>query len=173
MPSLLDSGQIIKAVYDESSNKIRVDAEVTLPDNQEIVISHVDDSIRIGDGTKFATATQVSSKVGLDVNLIGGIVSGNFTSSGLSTGLKTQTITVTDTATKIPSVSLENRNSMSIRIWGTNIVYFGSSDVTSANGYPKRQYEEVIIDIKDNSEVELYAICDTGQTCELRILEVA
>jgi len=37
---------------------------------QEIVISHSDDSVRIGDGTDLVTTTTEGSKIGLDVNLI-------------------------------------------------------------------------------------------------------
>lgn len=143
----------------------------------EVVISHLDDSIRIGDGANLVTATTVGSDVGLDVNVVGGVVSGNFTASGLSTALKPQTIVVTDSPTKVPSVPLTDRNSMTIRVWNpadtSVIVYFGDSTVTTSNGYPKLNSEEIILDIKDNASVELYAICETGKTAELRVFEVA
>lgn len=143
----------------------------------EVVISHLDDSIRLGDGSNLVTATPVGSDIGLDVNVIGGVVSGDFTSSGLSKSLKPQMVLVTDVPTKVPSTPLVDRNSMTIRVWNpsdpTIIVYFGGSTVTTASGYPKLNSEEMIVDIKDNASVELYAICETGKTAELRVFEVA
>jgi hypothetical protein len=51
-------------------------------------------------------------------------------------------------------------------------VYFGGSDVTISNGYPKHQNEEVSMDVTDNNDVAVWVIVASG-TCELRILEVA
>lgn len=38
--------------------------------NVEVDLSHVDDSVRLGDGTDFFTSTTVGADIGLDVNLI-------------------------------------------------------------------------------------------------------
>lgn len=38
--------------------------------NVEVDLSHVDDSVRLGDGTNFLTSTTVGADIGLDVNLI-------------------------------------------------------------------------------------------------------
>lgn len=45
-------------------------ATVTFSTPQEIVVSHLDDSIRIGDGTNLATITPIGSKKALDVNAV-------------------------------------------------------------------------------------------------------
>lgn len=45
-------------------------ANVKFSTPQEIVISHTDDSIRLGDGTSLITATTIGPDVGLDVNVI-------------------------------------------------------------------------------------------------------
>jgi hypothetical protein len=173
-PSQLDPGQIIKRSFDEANDRIRVDASVSVSAaSQEVVIDHSDDSIKLGDGTNLVTATVIGSDVGLDVNLIGGVVSGNFTASGLSTGLRTSVITVTDSPTKIPETALTGRNTLSVRVWGTNTIYVGGSTVSTTIGYPKRQYEEISMDIKGDASVELYAICASGLTCEIRVLEIA
>ena len=50
---------------------------VTLSSPQEVIINHLDDSIRLGDGSSFLTSTTVSGKVGLDVAIIN--VSNTFT----------------------------------------------------------------------------------------------
>lgn len=170
----LDYEQVITNIYDQVNNRIRVDSALTLSTvSQEVIISHTDDSISLGDGTNLITATVVGPDVGLDVNVVGGVVSGTFSFSGLSTDLRTQAITVTDSPTKIPTTALANRNSISVRVWGSSTVYFGDTSVDVSNGYPKLYSEEIILDIKDNASVELWAVCDTGQSCEVRIMEVA
>lgn len=65
--SQLDPGQIIKQSYDEANRRIRVDVEsdVTLSGEQEVSITHVDDSIRIGDGTELVDVTNNSLNVNL------------------------------------------------------------------------------------------------------------
>ncbi len=197
----LDAAQVIRRAYDESLNRIRVDAEVTAvigtvdviinsatdniaistpsgnfllinPDGSINVNSAIDqsvDSIKLGDGVNLITSTAISSKHGLDVNVIGG----EFQPLGLKTSIKSSTLTITDVASAVPVSSLVNRNTMAVRIIGTKTVYFGDSSVTSSTGYPKYQLEEIFIDIKDNPSVKLYAICAAGETCIVKILEIA
>lgn len=74
-PSQLDQNQILQRAFDESKDRLRVDLEATVTMGQlEVAISHVDDSIRLGDGTNLVTATVVGPDVGLDVNVIGGSI---------------------------------------------------------------------------------------------------
>ena len=167
-PTKLDSNAIFQRAFEEDKDRLRVDAAFTMGEN-EVVISHLDDSIRLGDGVNLITASQNDGKTGLDVNLIAGEVN----TSGLSKALKPTAKTITDVATKVPTVPLDDRNGISVRVWGDATVYFGDGTVTAANGYPKRKYEEIMIDIKDNPSVELYAICASGESSEIRILEVA
>lgn len=87
----LDANQVIKNVYDETNDRLRTDATLTVGSATiEVSTSHVDDSIRLGDGTNLTTATVVGPKVGLDVNIIN------------SAGLATET-TLSAINTKIPS----------------------------------------------------------------------
>lgn len=140
---------------------------------QEIIISHLDDSIALGNGTDLFTSSSTGGKVALDVAVVDGIVSGSFTTAGLQNGIKTTALTVTDVPTKIPSTAFFDRNTMSVRVWGANTVYFGEMGVTSTSGYPKKYLEEISMDIKDNVAVDLYAVCATGQSSEVRIIEIA
>ncbi len=100
----LDSEQVLKRSYDETKNRIRVDADVTAtvgvvdvvidaasgdniaisdgtntllinPDGSinavvDVILSHVNDSVRLGDGTNLFTSTTVGPKTALDVNVI-------------------------------------------------------------------------------------------------------
>lgn len=52
MSTKLDFQQVIKKVYDEVSNRLRVDAAITMTDvEQEVIIDDSTDSIKIGDGS--------------------------------------------------------------------------------------------------------------------------
>lgn len=95
----LDADQVLRRAYDEGSNRLRVDAEISAsigdvilsaatsniaisdgtdtllinPDgslNVNVLLNHADDSVRLGDGTNLFTGTVNGPKTGLDVNLI-------------------------------------------------------------------------------------------------------
>jgi hypothetical protein len=74
MSTKLDGFQVIKLVYDETLNRLRVDtgATITLGGELEVAIDQASDSIRIGDGVNLVTTTTIGPKVGLDVNIIAG-----------------------------------------------------------------------------------------------------
>ncbi len=58
MATKLDANQVLKRSFDDSNDRIRVDAEVTATlGTVEVIISHVNDSIRIGDGTDLVNVT--------------------------------------------------------------------------------------------------------------------
>lgn len=171
-PSNLDANQVIQHVYDESTQTLRTQATATIitPPQLQVLIDASEDSVRLGDGSKLNTLTTVSGKNGVDVNVLNTLTS---SPSGLSTGLKTSRVIITDVAQKVPATALANRNAISIRVLGINTVYFGNSTLTTSNGYPKFQYEEITADIKDNASVDIYAVCEAGRTCEIAILEIA
>lgn len=166
--SKLDPGQVLKKAFNDTTERLKVELA-----GFDISIDQATDSIRIGDGINTVGTTTVGAEVGLNAVIIGGVVSGDFQAKGLSTGIKTQTVLVGDTPTKVPPSALMHRNGISVRVMGTEEIYFGTSNVTVANGYPKKQFEEIILDVQDNSEVELYAICNAGKTCEVRVMEIA
>lgn len=69
--SQLDQQQILQRVMDEANDRLRVDAEVTATIGVvDVNIDHINDSIRIGDGSNLVTTTTSGPKVGLDVNII-------------------------------------------------------------------------------------------------------
>lgn len=166
--SKLDPGQVLKKSFNDVTERLKVEL-----DGFSISIDHSSDSIRIGDGSSLVGTTTVGSEVGLNAVIIGGVVSGNFQATGLSTGFRTQSVLVGDTPTKVPPAALMNRNGISVRVIGSEEVFFGTSNVTVNNGYPKKQFEEIILDVKDNSAVELYAVVAPGKSCEVRVMEIA
>lgn len=52
--SSLDANQVIKTVFDESTGTLKTNVQAVVSGGTEVIISHVDDSIKIGDGTDFA-----------------------------------------------------------------------------------------------------------------------
>jgi hypothetical protein len=68
----LDSGQVIKSVYDIDDNSLRVSVVSGSGGGGALAveIDASEDSIAIGDGTDLATITTVGPKKGLDVNVI-------------------------------------------------------------------------------------------------------
>ena len=98
-------------------------------------------------------------------------VTGDFSTSGLKDGLQVSAVIIHDTPTKIFPSPLANREGVSVRVWGSEIVYIGPSNVTVATGYPKFQYEEIASDIKEDATVELYGICEPTKSSEVRTFE--
>jgi len=76
--------------------------------------------------------------------------------------------TVTNTATSIPSTAVVGRNTMLILNNGSNTVYLGASNVTTANGYPLSAGEEKAFDLDD--AVVLYGVTGSD-TSDVRSLE--
>ena len=168
----LDYQQVTRRVYDEANDQLRTNANIVIDGSGglDLVISDLNDSIALGDGAgNLVGVTDVGGENGLNVNVLGG----EFSASGLKTGLKTTRMTITDVRQAVPNSPLVNRNGISIRVLGTNTIYFGNNTVTSANGYPKFQYEEIILDAKDTAAVAIYAVCDAGKTCDIAVLEIA
>lgn len=67
-----DANQVLRSVFDVDKNTLRVSiVEGSSGGGSfEVVISHVNDSIRLGDGSNFFTSTYIGPKVGLDVGVV-------------------------------------------------------------------------------------------------------
>jgi hypothetical protein len=77
-------------------------------------------------------------------------------------------VAATPTLTALPATSLTNRRRLYIKNVDTNTFYIGDNSVSTSNGYPVRQYEEVVIDI---AGVTVYAIAATAAVA--KVLEIA
>lgn len=162
-----DPGQVLQAAFDDETQTLRTTATFS-GSSFELSINQIDDNIAIGDGTDLFTGTTLDGKHAQDVNVLNQI---DFTASGLKTGLQSYSVTITDSPTVIPQIA--GQNSVSIRIWGAANVYFGDNSVTPSQGYPFRQFEAFQLDVQDDSAVLVYAICDTGSTCDVRVFALA
>ena len=95
------------------------------------------------------------------------IAEGSVSVTGLRNSITAKRMTVTDVPQIITSTE---RNGVSIRVLGSETVYFGDGGLTTANGYPKFQFEEIAIDAKET--IDISVICESGKTCEIAILEL-
>lgn len=179
--STLDPGQIIKDAYDEATQEFRVRAQITanIAGAQEVIISHTDDSIRLGDGTDLVTTTTVGPDVGLDVNVIAGSFTGEFTQTGLKVSGRNTTMDVSDVAITLPAAPLTARNSLSLTNLSTvDTLYIGfASNVTpdralgTTAGWEVGPNEGFNLDIQDN--ILIYGITEAGKTVRIKIMELA
>lgn len=72
-----DGFQVLRSVFDVDKNCLRVcvvEGTTGGGDGFEVVISHTNDSIRLGDGSNYFTSTTIGPKNGLDVNVINSVV---------------------------------------------------------------------------------------------------
>jgi hypothetical protein len=86
------------------------------------------------------------------------------------TSAKSSSVSVGTTATALPATSLTNRRRLYIKNINNSTFYIGASDVTTTDGYPVRQYEEVVIDM---AGVTIYAIAGPGASGTAKVLEMA
>lgn len=92
-----DANQVLRSVFDVDKNTLRVsivDGGGGGGGSIEVIISHTNDSIRLGDGTNFFTSTYIGPKVGLDVAVINPVTvngSVSVSSSVLPTNAATET----------------------------------------------------------------------------------
>lgn len=162
-PSQLDQNQILQRAFDESKDRLRVDLAATIVAGQlEVAISHVDDSIRLGDGTTLTTVTTVGTHSGLDVKSLQlaneSYVAGSTTAS------------TTQVALRVGGSNLANRQSLILLNTGGRAIYVGPSGVTSTTGLRVQPNEMLTLAIGPN--VTAYAVTTTG-TCTVAVQELA
>lgn len=98
--SPLSQENILRDIHDPTTQTIRTTATAVIAPGLDVDISHVDDSIRIGDGADLITSTLVSGKQGLDVNVV------NTTTSTAKLIPNGETISVYNEITSVPSNTL-------------------------------------------------------------------
>lgn len=115
--------------HTDVSGKKGLDVNVLSGVNVEIDLSHVDDSVALGDGSNLITSTTIGSDIALDVNLINKIPNTAILSSA-------ETLAAVGTAQKVVSSNLANREYLFIYNKSNRKVYIGGADVDGSNGFP-------------------------------------
>lgn len=106
-------------------------------------------------------------------------LTGVFRPSGLNTSWKITTVVIGDTAIKIPTAALNERNSLEIHNTDTAVTLYVGPDntVTADKALGSTAGKEIppesfwSIDITD--AIDIYAICPPGQSAIVKIMEVA
>ncbi len=154
-PSQLDANQVLPGAFDDATSSLRT----TLASGTTIVISDLDDSIKIGNGS--GTYAGVTPAGGLKTSELPGVQ------------FQTSQYTVGTSAVQLTSTPLTGRKSVSIKAkcTSTNIIYVGnSSGVTTANGYALNNGDAINIDLDGSNTV--YAISNAAAQT-LYVLELA
>lgn len=91
--------------------------------------------------------------------------------SSAAIAVKSSAATATDAAAQVLATPLAGRRKVLVQNLGTKSVYLGASDVSTTNGIELLKRTSVELEIGEH--VDLYTICDTGETAALRFLEQA
>lgn len=134
--------------------------------NVEVDSSHLDDSIRLGDGTDFFTSHTVGSDVGLDVYQLNDASVAN-----VAIATAADTLAVADTSQDVVASPLANRKYLYIKNLDNKPIYIGPTGVTTADGFPLSA--SAIAELKIGSAVDIEYVGSTGSTPSIRTMELS
>ena len=98
-------------------------------------LTHVSDSVALGDGTNLLTSTTVGADIGLDVNIIN--ASDIDVDDDLAdTAIENTATAVSTTAVNVVASALSDRKWLAVANEGNKSLYFGKTGVTTSNGFP-------------------------------------
>lgn len=133
IPSAFDGNQVLQHAFDEVNGRLRVDAAITVGGpGTAVIIDHIDDSIRLGDGTNFLTSTTIGPKIGLDVNIINTALDVNI--QGLSTP-GVQNIAIASSNTEQTLIIATNTKKVRLKLRGSGTLKISYSLGTSGTVY--------------------------------------
>lgn len=184
--------------HTDVGGKKALDVNVAAGINVEVDLSHLDDSVRLGDGTNFFTSTSENGDISLDVHIsnsdldirdlthvsdsvkIGdgtdflavetdGSINVNAKKVGM-TSLAHSAVSVTSTEVQLVASPLSGRKTILVQNLGNSNIYLGLTGVTTANGVllPKG----ASVEFEYGAAIDLYAITASG-TADVRIFEAA
>jgi hypothetical protein len=86
-------------------------------------------------------------------------------------GLRQQAVAVSTSAVALPAVPYPYRRALVIHNAGPGTLYIGSSNVSTANGFPLALNEKIAVDIQGHDGVTIYGVSDSS--VDARIIEFA
>lgn len=125
-------------------------------------LTHVSDSVKIGDGTDFLA---VNADGSINVSITGGsdpALANTAVASGASS--------VTSTAANLIASALSGRKYMFVQNLGNRSIFVGPTGVTTATGF--RLSPGAVLDARIGAAVSLFAITDAG-TQDVRHMELS
>lgn len=91
--------------------------------------------------------------------------------SSAAIAVQSSTAAVTDVAAQLMATPLDGRRKVVIQNLGANEVYLGGSAVADTNGIVLLRRTSIELEIGEH--VDLFAVCASGETASLRLLEMA
>lgn len=134
--------------------------------NVEVDSSHLDDSIRLGDGTDFFTSHTVGSDLGLDVYQLNDASVAN-----AAIASSAETLATADTAQDVVASPLASRKYLYIKNMDNKAIYIGHSGVTAADGFPLSP--SAIAELKIGSAVDIEFVGASGSTPAIRTMQLS
>jgi len=141
-----DAFQVLRSVFDVNKNCLRVcvvDGSPGGGGGVEVIITHTEDSIRLGNGTNFFTSTTIGSKLGLDVSVIKD--STNLVTLPVIANISVPTANI-EQSYSLPSntkrFKLQARGDSKIQLAYTN----GQTNVQFITVFPGNDYNEINIE---------------------------
>lgn len=168
----LDMSQIIQRAFEESTDRLRVDAEVSAVIG-EVVIDASTSSVAIGDRNT-GNLLKVNADGSIDADVILNAATDNVAiSDGTDTlaintdgsinveleglaSFQTSGYIIGTSAVQLTVIPLANRSSVGFKAVcsGSNAIYIGnSSSVTTANGWPLFDHDALELDLKGTQQV--------------------
>jgi hypothetical protein len=145
--------------------KQSLDVNVTSGINVEVDLSHLDDSVRLGDGTSFFTSTTIGGDIALDVFTINDPSVANAAIASAA-----ETLDVANTAQDVVAAPLASRKYLFVYNNDNQKMWIGQSGVTSANGFPISPGS--YMELKVGSAVDIEFV-SAKIAHEIRTLEIA
>lgn len=146
-------------------------------------LTHVSDSVKVGDGTDFLAVNADGSinitDNGGSITVDGTVAVTQSTSPWVvsdaalaNTALDNGATSVADTATKVITSDLANRKYAFLYNNDANTAYLGKqTGLSVANGFPLEP--GVYLDARMGAAIALYGICKTGKTADVRNLQLS
>jgi hypothetical protein len=134
-------------------------------------LTHVSDSVRLGDGTSFFTSTSENSKLALDVHLTNSSITASVNDAALAnTAIAAAAVSLSGTALALPSSALAARKYLFVQNLGSRAMYVGPSGVSASSGL--RLAPNAVGEFRIGPSISLYGISD-GTAQDTRVLEIA
>jgi hypothetical protein len=166
----LDGNQILQSAYDEPTQSLKALITANISGAQEVIISAIDDSIKIGNGTGHFMAVNTDGSINVNgVSTVSGTVTTNV--NGLN-AFKTTQYAINTSIIQLTPTPLPNRSAMTLKAVtsaATECIYIGDSSVSTSTGYPLFNGDSLQLDL--TAVFNIYAIGSvTGQ--KLYIMEL-
>lgn len=148
--------------HTDVGGKKALDVRVAEGINVEVDLSHVDDSVKIGDGTDF-----------LAVNADGSInvVANDAALADTAIAAAAKTLAVVDTAEDVVASPLADRKYLWIYNNDNTKIFIGQSGVTAANGFPISPGS--LMELRAGAAVDIEFVGQSGKTPAIRTLQLS